>query len=160
MSEESLKALVGSIKNRAMAYFEIFDAIAEEVGEDKAAEIMKKGIYKRGQAGAERYSTKAKEGDFKALADDFMQGGTNSLFVFGHEIIEAGKDHAVFRLNRCELVNAWKEASFDAPKIKKMCDIAYAVDFGKFEELGYDLKFSKRISEGDKYCELLLSRKK
>jgi len=160
MSDKSTDALVSAIKTRAMAYFGIFDAMSEEVGAEKAEKIMSKAIYKRGQAGSKRYSVESKNGDFKALAKDFMEGGTSSLFVFGHEIVEADKDHAVFRLNRCELVNGWKEGGLNDAQVEKMCDMAYSVDFGKFEELGYNLEFSKRISAGDECCELLISRKK
>ncbi len=156
---EAVKVLAGAIQTRAMAYFDIFEALAEEVGEKRASEIMKKGIYKRGKAHAKRYSKGARNGDIKALAKDFLKGGVNSLQVFGHEVIEAEKDRAVFRLNNCELVKGWQEGGLDQNEVAKMCDIAYAVDYGKFEDLGYNLEFSKRISHGDAFCEMIISRK-
>ncbi len=49
MSEEDLKkVLYTSFKNRAMMYYHIFEELQKEVGEEKATEIMKRGIYNRG----------------------------------------------------------------------------------------------------------------
>ena len=49
MSEQDLRnALYASFKNRAMMYYHIFDELRKEMGEEKAAAIMKRAIYKRG----------------------------------------------------------------------------------------------------------------
>jgi hypothetical protein len=49
MSEQDLRnSLYTSFKNRAMMYYYIFDEMRKETGDEKAAEIMKRGIYQRG----------------------------------------------------------------------------------------------------------------
>lgn len=49
MIEDTLrKQLYGSFKNRAMMYWHIFEALKIEVSEQKATEIIKRGIYNRG----------------------------------------------------------------------------------------------------------------
>jgi hypothetical protein len=39
-----------------------------------------------------------------------------------------------------------------------MCDIAYQVDFGKFEAAGFQLQFHCRIAGGDASCDLHLTK--
>lgn len=49
MSEERLRRqLDAQVKNRAMMYYHIFQEMAAEIGEEKATEIMKRAIYRRG----------------------------------------------------------------------------------------------------------------
>ena len=49
MSEKKLRQnLYGAFKNRALMYYQIFDALRKEIGEKKATAIMKKAIHKRG----------------------------------------------------------------------------------------------------------------
>ena len=46
MSEERLRAeLYASFKNRAMMVYHIYSALEEEIGANRAAEIMKRAIY-------------------------------------------------------------------------------------------------------------------
>jgi hypothetical protein len=37
---------------------------------------------------------------------------------------------------------------------KDLCDIAYQVDFGKFETAGYQLVFNCRIADNGKSCDM------
>ena len=57
-------------------------------------------------------------------------------------------------MNRCPLVEAWEEAGLTVDERKLMCDIAYQVDFGKFETAGYRLAFACRIADTGKTCDL------
>ncbi len=55
MSEEFLRSqLYESFKNRALIYHLIFDELREELGQDRAEEILSRAIYRRGNSGGGR----------------------------------------------------------------------------------------------------------
>ncbi len=57
MSEEILRQqLYAAYKNRGMMYYHIFQELRKEVGDEKAAEIMKRGIYNRGLEIGKKYA--------------------------------------------------------------------------------------------------------
>lgn len=57
MSEERLRTqLYDSFKNRAILYYLIFDELRGELGAERAEEIIKRAIYRRGQQKGERYA--------------------------------------------------------------------------------------------------------
>jgi hypothetical protein len=157
---DSKKALIDSIKNRALFYMNMYQVLSEEHGREEAIRLMQKATYKRGQAKAIKYKKKVNGGDLQALADSFLTGGASSLNVFGNEVVKVEPDFAVLRLNGCPLVEAWAEAGLSTDNIITMCDIAYQVDFGKFEGMGFHLAFNSRICEGSDNCELLVTKDK
>jgi hypothetical protein len=53
----------------------------------------------------------------------------------------------------------WKEMGLSKKRIVKLCDLAYRVDFGKIESLGYRLTFCSRIADNEKSCILDIKRK-
>ncbi len=157
---DSKRALVDSIKNRALFYMNMYQILSEEHGQEEAIRLMQKATYQRGQAKAEKYKETVNSGDLEALADSFLTGGASSLNVFGNEVVNVEADFAVLRLNGCPLVEAWAEAGLSTENIVTMCDIAYQVDFGKFEGMGFHLAFNSRICEGSNSCELLVTKDK
>lgn len=148
-----LSVVVGEIKNRARIYAHIYKELSKEVGADKATEILKKAIYARGEEKGEQLAARIKKPDLHELAVAFVEG-KGEMDAFGHEVVRENPDHIVLRLNRCPLVDAWKEAGIPPEERKKMCDIAYQVDFGKFETAGYKLSFDCRIAEDQESCDL------
>jgi len=151
-----LAALKEEIKNRARIYYHIYRELSAEIGEEQAAEILKRAIYERGRVKGTKLAAKIGDPDLVKLAEAFM-AGKNEIDVFGHQAVEAGEDHALLRLNQCPLVEAWIEDGLAAEEISAMCDIAYQVDFGKFEGAGYRLEFDCRIADGAASCDLDLS---
>lgn len=157
---DAKRALIDSIKNRALFYLNMYQILSEEHGKEEAIRLMQKATYKRGQDKAKKYKQEVNGGDLKAMADGFLRGGASSLDVFGNEVVKVEADFAVLRLNGCPLVEAWAEAGLSTENIITMCDIAYQVDFGKFEGMGFHLAFNSRICEGGGYCELLVTKGK
>lgn len=156
-----LVALKEEVKNRARIYTKIYKELSAEIGDKRAAEIMKRAIYARGKVKGSKLAEKIGEPDLEKLAEAFMEG-KDEIDVFGHQLIEAveaGEDRALLRLNQCPLVEAWTEDGLSPEEIKTMCDIAYQVDFGKFEGAGYNLEFNCRIAEGGESCDLALRKK-
>ena len=77
MSEQALRQqLYAAYKNRGMMYYHIFQELRQEVGDEKAAEIMKRGIYIRGLEIGKKY---AKYGptDLEGLKDAFLTGSAD-----------------------------------------------------------------------------------
>lgn len=152
-------AVIDSIKNRALVYLNMYQILSEEHGKENAIRLMQKAIYQRGQEKAEKYKKDVNENNLKAMADNFLRGGASSLNAFGNEVVRVEEDLAILRLNSCPLVDAWKEAGLTSEDIITMCDIAYQVDFGKFEGMGFSLTFNSRICEGSPYCELVVAKR-
>jgi hypothetical protein len=150
---DHLTILRDEIKNRAKIYVNIYHELSKEVGQEKAAGILKRALYARGQEKGRQLAIKLGEPDLHRLAASFIDGKVE-MDAFGHEIVEERSDFIVLRLNMCPLVDIWKEAGISAEEQKIMCDIAYQVDFGKFETAGYKLSFDCRIADGCKSCDL------
>ncbi len=150
---QNLAILVNELKNRARIYVCIYRELSKEVGKEKAADILKKALYARGQDKGLQLAAKIGEPNLRELAAAFMDGKAD-MDAFGHEVVLEYPNLIVLRLNRCPLVEAWKEGGLTPEEQKVMCDIAYQVDFGKFEAAGYKLEFSCRIADACKSCDM------
>jgi hypothetical protein len=148
-----MSVYVEEIKNRAKIYVCIYRELSKEVGPEKALEILKRALYARGVEKGLKLAAKIRKPDLHKIATDFI-GGKNDMDAFGHSIAGERSDHVVLRLNRCPLIEAWKEAGLSPEEQKIMCDIAYQVDFGKFQAAGYKLAFNCRIADGGTSCDL------
>ena len=137
MSEESLrKELVASFKNRAMIYHGFFVELREEVGEEKAAEIMARAIYKRGLAAAQRF-TQYGPHDMEGIKDAFLGFLPDQGALFGPELERCDGDGVDIKLHRCPLKEAWLEEGIDEKDVARLCKIAATVDNGTFEGAGF-----------------------
>ena len=150
---QNMTALVNELKNRGRIYVHIYRELSKELGEEKASEILKRALYARGKEKGDLLAARLGKPDLHAVAAAFAEG-KGDMDAFGHEIVEEHRDHVLLRLNHCPLVEAWNEAGLSSEEMKKMCDIAYQVDFGKFEAAGYRLSFNCRIADGRKSCDL------
>lgn len=149
----NLSALIAELQNRANIYVHIYKELAKEVGRDKAVEILKRALYARGREKGAQLKAKIGKPDLHQLALAFMAGNAD-MDAFGHEVVREEADHVVLRLNRCPLVEAWKGSGLTPDEQRNMCDIAYQVDFGKFEAAGYRLAFSCRIADQCGSCDM------
>jgi hypothetical protein len=145
--------LINELKNRAKIYACIYRELSAEVGKEKAMEILKRALYARGKEKGIQLAGRIGKPDLHQLAAVFMEG-KGDMDAFGHEVVREGSDGLLLRLNQCPLVEAWKEAGLSSDEQRKMCDIAYQVDFGKFEAAGYKLDFACRVADGSESCDL------
>jgi hypothetical protein len=150
---QSLAVLVNELKNRARIYVNIYRELSKEVGAENATAILKRALYARGREKGLQLAEKINTPNLHALALTFMEGSTD-MDAFGHEVVEERPDSVVLRLNRCPLVEAWREAGLTAEERKALCDIAYQVDFGKFETAGYKLAFTCRVADDCNSCDM------
>jgi hypothetical protein len=154
----NLDILVNELKNRAKIYLHIYRELSKEIGKDRAIAVLKSAIYARGKEKGVQLAGKIGKPDLHSLALAFMES-KGDMDAFGHEIVEENSDSILLRLNRCTLMEAWEEAGLSPDEQKLMCDIAYQVDFGKFEGAGYRLSFACRIADGCKSCDLRVTLK-
>ncbi len=152
----NMSTLVTELKNRARIYVHIYRELSKEIGRDKAVEILKRALYARGREKGMQLANRLGGRDLDGLAVAFMEGNAD-MDAFEHEVVQRGPDYVLLRLNRCPLVDAWEEAGLKPDERKDMCDIAYQVDFGKFEAAGFRLEFACRIADGSKSCDLKVS---
>jgi len=153
---QNLSVLINELKNRARIYINIYRELAKEVGSEKAAEILKRALYARGQEKGAQLKARIGTPDLHQLAIAFVEGNAD-MDAFGHQIVQEHTDFVLLRLNGCPLAEAWKESGLTPEEQKILCDIAYQVDFGKFETAGYKLEFGCRIADKGKSCDMKVS---
>ena len=153
MKNDNLATLKAEIENRARIYIHIYHELSKELGREKAIEILKRALYARGKEKGLQLAARIGKPDLHRLAVDFVEGKTG-MDAFGHEVVQENSDFLLLRLNRCPLVEAWKEAELSPEEQKVLCNIAYQVDFGKFEAAGYQLSFDCRIADACSSCDL------
>jgi hypothetical protein len=81
------------------------------------------------------------------------------MAAFGQSIVSSDENSAKIEMTNCALVAMWKEMGFSDERILKLCDLAYQVDFGKIESLGYSLSFCSRIAGKGESCILEITKK-
>jgi predicted ArsR family transcriptional regulator len=153
---QNLSILINELKNRARIYILIYRELAKEVGSEKAVSILKAALYERGKEKGIQLAQKIGKPDLHKLSLAFMESA-GDMDAFGHEIAEENTHQVILRLNHCPLVEAWDDANLSPEEKKILCDIAYQIDFGKFEAAGYKLSFNCRAADGEKCCDLQIS---
>lgn len=137
MSEENLREqLYAAYKHRAILYWLIFDELRNEVGQDKAAEILRRAIYRRGEAIGQKYAEFAPD-NFDGLRQAFLDGIPDDGQMFAPEVQRCDTSGLDMRLKNCPLKDAWKEAGLSDEDVATMCQIAAEIDQGTFEGAGF-----------------------
>ena len=137
MIEQDLRSqLYASFKNRAMMYYHIFDELRQEVGEEKATEIMKRAIHKRGRVIGEQFAKHAPS-DLQGLKETFLAGIPDQGRMFDPEVRRCDAGCIEIKFHRCPLKEAWQEAGLNDVEVAKMTEIASSVDHGTFEGAGF-----------------------
>jgi hypothetical protein len=155
--EQSRAETRGAFENRAQMYYYIYRELADELGSQRAAELMKRAIHKRGLEIGRKYRAAATAGDLAEVGRIFCEGSPCAGTLFEPGVEEMGEDVIVLRMTGCPLVDAWKDLGLDAGEIDLMCEIAAAVDEGTFEGAGLELEFIERAgSPGAARCLLEL----
>ncbi len=130
--------------NRALMYHHIFEAFADEVGPDRAAEVMKRGIARRGAEVGAKYRDAVVARDLDEVGRIFCATSPCGGALFGPDVEEREGDRIVLRMTACPLVDAWRSAGLSEEQVDRLCDIAAAVDLGTFEGAGLTLRFLER----------------
>lgn len=145
--------------NRALMYAYFYDEFAAEVGEERATELMKRAIRRRGVEIGRAYAEAADAGDLEQVARIFVESSPSegALFEPGVEATAQGGE-VVLHMTACPLADAWREAGYSPEAVERLCDIAAEVDYGTFEGAGLELEFLERQAcVGGERCLLRLS---
>jgi hypothetical protein len=149
-----------AFENRALIYAAIFDELSWEIGDERAAGIMKRAIHARGREVGKKYRPAARRGDLQEVGRIFCEGSPCGGSLFTPGIEEAGENRIVLRMESCPLKDAWTAENRSPEQIDLLCEIAAAVDEGTFESAGLDLTFLDRLGEaGSSHCLLELVRR-
>jgi hypothetical protein len=136
-AEEQLREQVyAAFKNRAMMYYHIFDELRREIGEARAADIMKRAIYRRGTEigrAFARYGPADLDGLRRAFLGMIPDGGK----MFAPEVTRADALALDIKFHRCPLKEAWQDAAVPEADIATLCHVAGRVDNGTFESAGF-----------------------
>ena len=137
-AEDARKALIAQMKNRAMMYYYIYKEVSEEVGAQKAAEILKRAIYKRGLDVGKMLAEFGPD-DLNGLKDAFLDRVVPyDGSMFQPEIIACDAEELDIKFHRCPLKEAYLEAGLSEDETATMLEIAAQVDYGTFEGAGFD----------------------
>lgn len=133
-----------AFENRALIYLSLYEELSDELGSERAAELMARAIRRRGEDVGRKYAGAARAGDLDAVGRIFCEGSPCGGELFHPGVEEAGENRIVLRMTSCPLVDAWRDAGLDPDEVDAMCEIAAAVDEGTFEGAGLDLVFLER----------------
>ena len=163
MLKEKVKKLVKDVRNairdRAVIYYYIYEALKEEVGKKKAVKIMKDSVYRRGEDHAADYVNSGEPINIASLADKFVKYSPARGKIFHPYIKEITLKTTDLVMGKCPLVEAWRKMGLDNEEVELLCDIANQIDYGKYEKLGYSLKIKETIAKGNLCCLLQVSPK-
>ncbi|MCE5266949.1 MAG: L-2-amino-thiazoline-4-carboxylic acid hydrolase [Planctomycetaceae bacterium] len=155
MSEQQLrKQLYDSFKNRAMIYYLIFDELREELGEDRAEEILSRAIYRRGeQKGRDKYAQFAPR-DLPGLKAAFLGGVADEGRMFRPEVLRDDAQGLDIKFHACPLREAWEESGLPEEDIATLCRIASQIDEGTFAAAGFNFSADTWQPGGEGCCHL------
>jgi hypothetical protein len=120
---------------------------------------MKRAIYRWGGVKSERYRELAEKKDFTGIAKEFIKTSPCNGKLFKPKINKVDAHSAIVDMERCPLVEAWKEMGLSESEVAKMCEIANATDFGKYEGMGFKLNIESTIAKGEERCRLIIKEK-
>lgn len=149
-----------AFENRALIYGAIFDELSWEIGEERAADIMKRAIRARGHEVGKKYRPAVRRGDLEEVGRMFCDGSPCGGALFTPGVHERMADRLVLRMESCPLKDAWAREDRSPEQIDRLCSIAAAVDEGTFDSAGLELTFLDRLGEeGSTHCLLELVRR-
>ena len=143
--------LYDSFKNRAILYWQIFDELRRELGAERAEEILKRAIYRRG---AEKGKKLAAYGprDLAGLRQAFLSGIPDDGQMFAPEVLRADAEALDIKFHRCPLREAWQEIGLPDAEVATLCRIAARIDNGTFESAGFNFRADTWQPGGEGCC--------
>lgn len=154
--EQSQAETRAAFENRALVYSAMWDELSDELGDERATEIMKRAIHRRGLEIGRKYRPAVSEGNLEEVGEIFVSGSPACGSLFTPSVDECSDDTVVLVMESCPLVDAWKNEGRRPDEIDRLCEIAAAVDEGTFEAAGLELSFAERIGAGCPRCLLEL----
>lgn len=155
MPDEKLRQqLYDSFKNRAILYWLIYDELRQEVGAERAEQIMIRAIYRRGeQKGRAKYAQFGPS-DLAGLKEAFLGGIPDQGRMFQPEVIRDDPEALDIKFHGCPLRDAWLEEGLPEEDVATICRIAARIDNGTFEAAGFTFSADTWQPGGEGCCYL------
>ena len=150
MSDQDRRDLVAQMKNRALVYMEMYDVLAEDLGEHRAEALLTRAIYRRGRSMGKSFA-KYGPADLDGLREAFLGSVPGGTEIFQPEVLKQEDAALEIQLHGCPLKDAWREAGLPEDKVATLCRIAGAVDKGLFEGAGFKIE-NRTWTPGAKGC--------
>lgn len=158
MSEETLRTeLYDSFKNRALIYHQMYEELRRELGPEKAEELLKRAIYRRGAEKGRPYARFAPD-DLEGLRQAFIGHLPDEGRMFAPEVLRSDAEALDIKFHRCPLREAWQEAGLSDDLVATLCRIAARVDNGTFESAGFTFSADTWQPGGEGCCLLHVRR--
>jgi predicted ArsR family transcriptional regulator len=146
-----------AFENRALAYAYIYEELADELGEERADELMRRSIHRRGLEIGRKYRAAVHDRDLEEVGRIFCEDSPCGGELFEPAVEEEGEERIVLRMTACPLLDAWRGAGLDPEEMDHMCSMAATIDEGTFEAAGLELTFLDRLGRpGSERCLLEL----
>ena len=151
-TEQELRdALKGAIHLRARMYYHIFRALRDELGEEKATQLMKMAIRKGGEDVGPRFAPHAPD-DLAGLKESFINWVPDKASMFEPEVVCCNHaDGLKIHFHACPLKEAYQEMGLSDQEMEKILAIAAAIDGGIFETAGFEF-VSETWKPGESGC--------
>jgi hypothetical protein len=117
-------------------YYLIFDELRRELGAERAEDLMKRAIYRRGEQIGQRFVPFGPD-DLAGLKEAFLKGVPDEGRLFDPHVQGCSKDRLDIQLESCPLKEAWQELRLSEADCVTMCRIAGEIDKGTFEAAGF-----------------------
>jgi len=145
-----------AFESRALVYAHLYDVLEEELGAERATDLMKRAIYRRGLETAAKYRAASLAGDLEEIGRLFMEGSACDGALFMPCVDERAPEEGriVLRMDTCPLKDAWIRSGRTPEQVDALCEIAAAVDLGTFEGAELGIRFLDRqpCAEGSGRC--------
>ena len=117
MSAEKLRQeLYEAFKHRALIYHAVFEELRQELGPERAEELLSRAIYRRGQQRG-RSSMPASPRDLAGLKAAFLAGSADEGNMFQLEVLRDDAHGLDIKHHACPLRDAWQEAGLPAEDV-------------------------------------------
>lgn len=153
MSTATTDQLIGAFKARGLFYVAIYNEMAKEFGPQKAEELMRRAIYKRGVETGKQFAKYAPN-DLKGLCKAFLAFIPDSEHTFKPEVVRCDDKELEIKFHGCPLKEAWQEAGLPPEEVAHICSMAATVDNGTFEGAGFEFSAETYHQGKDGCCHL------
>lgn len=151
---ELREQLYHSFKNRAILYYLIYDELRDEIGAERAEQVMRRAIYRRGaQVGKEKFA-KFGPDDLAGLREAFLSGIPDRGRMFQPEVLRDDGEALDIKFLGCPLRDAWLEMDIPEEEVATICRIAATIDSGTFEAAGFRFSADTWQPGGEGCCYL------
>jgi len=135
--EDALREqLDASFTNRAILYYLIFDELRRELGERRAAEMLRRAIYRRGEQIGRQFAQYGPD-NLEGLKDAFLAFIPDDGRMFDPQVQRCDHTGLDIHLEACPLKEAWQELGLSEQDMTTMCRIAGEIDAGTFGAAGF-----------------------